>query len=84
MATKTIGSCAVCGYPLAAEYVGQKVTCPMCGSVNEAISQITIPTPVFVGVVAFFAGMFFGPSIIATTTEGRKWLEEQARGVIRR
>lgn len=85
MATKTISKCASCGYPLAAEYEGQTVTCAMCGTVNEAISQgIIIPTPLFVGVLTFAAGMLFGPAIIATTAGGRDWLEKQAREAIRR
>lgn len=84
MVTKTISSCAECGYPLAAESVGERATCPMCGTANEAIAQgITIPTPLFVGVVAFGLGMLLGPALIATTTEGRSWLEKQARGIIK-
>ena len=83
MATKTISKCSKCGYPLAAEYKGQTVSCPLCGTVNEAISGIEIPTPLFVGIVCFFAGMFLGPALVATTTEGRAWLEKQARAKIR-
>jgi len=79
MATKTISKCGVCGYPLAAEFVGQKVSCPMCGTLNEAISQVVIPTPVFVGVLAFIGGMFLGPALVASTTEGQRWLERQIR-----
>ena len=81
MATKTISRCGVCGYPITAEYEGQTVTCAMCGSVNEAISQgVVISTPVFVGVLAFLGGMLLGPTIIASTSGGKRWLEEQARG----
>ena len=84
MATKAISKCGVCSYPLAAEYEGQTITCPMCSSVNEAISQgITISTPVFVGVLAFLGGMLIGPAIIASTSGGKRWLEEQARGAIK-
>lgn len=86
MATKTISRCGVCGYPLAAEFEGQTITCPMCGTVNEAtISQgITIPTPLFIGVLAFLGGVLIGPALIATTSGGREWLEKQAREAIRR
>jgi len=49
MATKTISKCAECGYPLAAEYSGQTINCPMCGTVNEAITGVEIPTPIFAG-----------------------------------
>ncbi len=81
METKTISSCAECNYPLAVKRVGERATCPMCGTVNEAISQVTIPTPLFVGFVAFGLGVLLGPALIATTTEGRSWLEKQARGI---
>lgn len=84
MATKTIGSCAVCGYPLAAEVEGQQVTCPMCTSVNEAVSQgITIPGTLFWSLIAFGAGVILGPALIASTAEGRNWLEKQARAAIK-
>jgi len=57
----------------------------MCATVNEAVSQgVTISTPVFVGIIAFFAGIILGPALIASTSEGRAWLEKQARGAIRR
>ena len=85
MAIKTISKCASCGYPLAADVEGQTVTCPMCGTVNEAISQgVTIPTPVFVGFLAFGFGVLLGPALIATTAGGREWLEKQAREAIRK
>jgi len=81
MANQTLSKCASCGYPLTAEYEGQVSTCPMCSTVNEAISQgVTIPTPLLVGILAFGAGMFLGPAIIASSTEGQRWLERQARG----
>lgn len=85
MATKTISKCDVCGYPLAAEFEGQTATCPMCSAINEAISQgITIPTPLFIGIVAFLGGVLLGPALIASTSGGRDWLEKQAREAIRR
>ncbi len=81
MANKTIGSCASCDYPLVANHIGEEVTCPMCNSINESISQeVTIPRPVLIGVIAFLVGVFVGPALIATTSEGQKWLEKQARG----
>jgi len=80
-----MGSCAVCGYPLTASHIGEVVNCPMCSSINEAITEgVTISTPVFVGILCFFGGMLLGPSLIATTSEGRTWLEKQAREAIRR
>lgn len=83
MANPVIAKCPVCSYPIKAEYEGQTTVCAYCGEKLEAVAQaVTIPTPVFVGVIAFIAGMFLGPSIIASTTEGKRWLEQQARGVI--
>ena len=80
MANSSISKCGSCGYPLAAEYLGQVETCPLCKTVNEAVSQgVTIPTPLLVGLVAFGLGMFLGPSIVASSSEGQKWLEKQIR-----
>ena len=76
----SIGKCAECAYPLAASYPGQVETCPMCSTINEAISQgVTIPTSLLVGLIAFGAGMFLGPALIASSTEGQRWLEKQIR-----
>lgn len=85
MATGTISKCISCGYPIEAMYVGQRVSCPMCGSINEAVTQgVTIPTPAFVGILCFFGGMLIGPSLIAGTSGGRDWLEEQTRKAVRK
>ena len=86
MATKTISKCPICGYPVQAEYEGQSVVCAYCGEKLEAVitQGITIPTPLFIGVLAFLGGMLIGPAIIASTSEGRAWLEKQAREAIRR
>lgn len=85
MATRTTVSCPTCGYPQAIpEYEGQTEVCAYCGTQLEAISQgVTIPTPVFVGVLSFFAGVLLGPALIATTAGGRGWLERQAREAVR-
>ena len=80
---QTLSKCASCGYPLTAEYPGQQTTCPMCNTVNEAISGVTIATPVFVGIVCFFGGLLIGPSIIASTEGGKKWLERTVRAKIK-
>ena len=76
--------CALCRYPITEPtYIGQEVKCPYCGSINTAITQVTIPTPVFVGLVAFGAGVLFGPALMATTESGQAWLERQIRERIR-
>jgi len=82
MPGKTIASCAECSYPIAAEHVGERATCPMCGTINQVIGQgVTIPTSLFVGIITFGLGMLLGPALIATTEGGRDWLEKQARGI---
>ena len=79
MATKTIGSCS-CGYPIAASYEGQHVTCPNCGSINTAIKGgVTIPTAVVTLGVGLLVGILAGPAIMATTETGSRWLEKQVR-----
>ena len=83
MSEKTITKCAACGYPITAEFEGQTVDCPMCSQTNEITQGVTIPTPLFVGFIAFALGMIVGPAIIASTSEGRTWLEKQARAKIR-
>ncbi len=74
--------CAICGYPIkAARGNGQQVRCPYCSTINEAvITQVSIPTPVFVGFIAFAAGVFFGPAILAATDTGADYLARQVRG----
>jgi phage FluMu protein Com len=81
MATKTISRCASCGYPLAADSLGQQVTCPNCGSINEVISQqgVSIPTWLFAGSIGLIAGLVLGPPLIATTEAGAQWMARRAR-----
>ena len=83
MATKTVAKCPMCGYPINAEYEGETVVCAYCGEKLEAVitDGITIPTPLFVGLLGFGLGVILGPALIATTAEGRSWLEKQARGI---
>lgn len=81
MPTKTISKCASCGYPLAAEYLGQQITCPMCSTINEAVSQdgIAIPGWLFGGTIGLLAGLIIGPSLIASTEAGAQWMARRAR-----
>ena len=82
--TETLNSlpCPVCKFPILIKedtYEGQQIKCPSCGSINEAIAQVTIPTPVFVGIVFFGLGVLLGPSVWATTQGGSEWLARKAR-----
>jgi phage FluMu protein Com len=72
--------CAVCGYPISAPTQGgQQVKCPWCSSINEAIAQVTIPTPLLVGILSFGAGVLLGPAFWAATKGGSEWLARVAR-----
>ena len=65
LATNSV-SCPGCKYPIVAPtYVGEQVKCPYCGEISQAISQVTIPTSVVVGVLAFIAGVILGPVVHA-------------------
>lgn len=76
----TLTRCSECGYPIQAKFEGQTQICAYCGE-NLIAQGITIPTPLFIGVIAFGLGVLLGPALIATTSEGRGWLEKQARGI---
>lgn len=80
MAVKMLGSCS-CGYPLTAQYNGQKVSCPYCHSVNEAtISQgINVPTWLMAGGIGLLIGIILGPALLASTEEGSRWLGRRVR-----
>jgi hypothetical protein len=82
--TVTLASipCPACRYPVPEPtHVGEQVKCPYCHTVSEAILQqgITIPTPVFVGLITFAATLLFGPALLATTSAGQRWMEKQIR-----
>jgi len=82
MAETVVASCPACGYPVAANFEGETAVCANCGEKMEAtISQgVTIPTPVFIGVLAFAAGILIGPALLASTQTGQAWLMRQAKG----
>lgn len=75
-----IADCPVCGFPVKENPVeGEALICANCG-VNLIADGITIPTGFFWGCVAFIAGIFLGPSIVASSERGRAWLKSQAKG----
>lgn len=78
MAIKTLSKCPVCSYPIQAEYEGQPAVCAYCGE-NLIAQGVTIPTPLFAGLIGFGIGLLIGPAIIATSAAGRDWLVKQAR-----
>lgn len=76
---KVLSQCPACGYPIDASHPGDTV-CAYCSEPLQ-IKAITINSTFFWGSVAFIAGVVLGPSIIASFSGGRRWLEEQARRV---
>lgn len=73
--------CSACKFPILIQEnirEGQQIKCPSCGSINEVISQgVTIPTPVFVGLITFGLGVLLGPALLATTEAGQRWMQRQ-------
>jgi len=73
-----IAACAECHYPISAG-AGEEISCPMCQTVNEIISQgVTIPTWLFAGSVGLLIGIIVGPAMIGSTEGGAAWLRKQA------
>jgi len=50
----------------------------MCGTLNEAITGVTIPTWLFAGGIGALLGIIAGPAIIGSTEGGAAWLRRQA------
>ena len=81
--TETEVLCAKCHYPLTATYNGEVIKCPYCGTINKAITQVTIPTSVIVGFACFIAGALLGPAVRDALTGGSQALSRLAREHIR-
>jgi len=73
-------SCPVCSYPVEVQSEGQTAVCAYCNETLISQEGITIPTGFFWGCVAFVAGMFLGPALVASSERGREWLQRQAKG----
>lgn len=78
MLLKVAGECYSCGYPITAR-LGKQIGCPSCGEINRAITGITIPTWLLVGTITFVAGVILGPSLLASTDAGSKYLARQVK-----
>lgn len=77
-------ACPVCGYPIPEpSYVGEHVRCAYCGSISEAIQDITIPSTVVVGFICFAVGAVVGPAFWSAVKGGATALERVARERIR-
>ena len=46
---------------------------------GPAITQVVIPTTLFVGVISFIAGAFIGPALWVSTKAGSEWLARKAK-----
>ena len=79
----TLTKCSECGYPIQAKFEGETAICAYCGEELQAVvtQGITIPSTLFWGLFSFGLGVLVGPALIASTSEGRSWLEKQARGI---
>lgn len=80
---KTIAKCPVCGYPIALTHEGETRVCDYCGehliASQGGIGQgVTIPTPLFAGLLGFAFGVLLGPALLSSTTAGSRWLEQQS------
>lgn len=73
-----IANCPICGYPAEVQSEGQSLVCAYCNS--PLIAQgVTIPSGLFWGMLAFTAGVFFGPVLLGSTKSGQRWLTEHAK-----
>jgi hypothetical protein len=63
MGSNAISKCAACGYPLVANHAGEMLSCPFCGTINEAIRAIPVPATLFWSSLAFIAGVALSPKI---------------------
>ena len=75
-----MSECPFCGFPTNARIGANKV----CANCNESmitgpISDVTIPTGLFWGTLAFVAGVILGPVLLSSSSEGQRWLERQAK-----
>jgi uncharacterized protein (DUF983 family) len=78
----SVGSvaCPVCGYPIPdPRYLGEQVKCAYCGTISEAISQVSIPSSLFAGVIGFVVGVILGPTVIAAAEAGSQKLARKSR-----
>jgi hypothetical protein len=73
-------ACPVCKYPIPApSSIGEQVRCAYCGSISEAIKDITIPSTVVVGFICFSLGAVLGPAFWSAVKGGATALERVAR-----
>ena len=47
--------------------------------ISGGISAVPVPTPLFAGAIGLVLGVLIGPALLASTAEGSKYLEKQAR-----
>jgi len=71
-------SCPVCSYPIQIQNEGQNVICSYCKS-SLIAQEVSIPSGIFWGTMAFVAGVFLGPVLLGSTKSGQRWLTERAK-----
>jgi len=82
MPVKVTGQCFSCGYPITAR-VGKEIGCPSCGTINRAITGVTVPTWLIVGMITFAAGVILGPALLTSTEAGSDYLARQVKAKLR-
>lgn len=62
--------CIECGFPIATSgREGEEISCPMCGTsgISKRISAVTIPDPLFFGIMGFTIALVLGPAFLRAT-----------------
>lgn len=80
MTSSSLGTRVSCPYcKTLNESVSTKVSrCGTPSKVSGKVGGIDIPTPLVFGLIGLTIGVLFGPSIIASTDAGSKWLAKKA------
>jgi DNA-directed RNA polymerase subunit RPC12/RpoP len=66
----TTVACKSCGFPIAVDAKmgeGDSITCPSCGTsgiLTKISNPVSVPDPLFFGMLGFGIGLIFGPALI--------------------
>jgi len=72
--------CSICKYPMPAPTMeGQTIKCPYCGTINAAISDVSLPTWFVHGTIGLTLGIFLGPLILDSVRAGSEKMARKAK-----
>jgi len=72
--------CPICKYPMPAPTMeGQTVKCAYCGTINQAITSVSVPTWLVHGTIGLTLGIFFGPFILDSVRAGSEKMARRAK-----